>query len=483
METNFFSVTRSNSDKDNNFGNKDYPRIFADKSITPVFLNTTTVVRGYIMPDFDRSMSKNDVDFRTSVGSYRISNMEDPETGHPIFSAWVQRNIKAYLFYLHRYNFISPTMVGLHDPIVDLRKYIYGNKLEPYMWLVKNPGQKSDTPFVLPNTSMIAAMNAVCNPTYTGRDGKDTDVKPRVLVLKSAAYNNMESALNADNPSTVAPIDENWPGYKYGDITDPKHAVNFVSCKYLMDTGNGIQYAGLKFGTDTRSMGKIVDLGITTSEIPEEYLAERVDLEDPDTYHIPSYQDILDLIIDTGAVDSDLLEDACGDYGEIHDPSTKTYPSAGVESDNEVAPEPPTVSDEVPPPPPVAVEKEKEYWVAMNGKTVKQTESQVQQLVDDDACDIYVMAIGDNKWQTPEYYGFTKDEIPGLTPPPPVENSFVKPAPLNHQPDDPNAERRTKEEEEEITELRASIAVNGASVSINDLKRLGALQRKLPYVG
>ena len=93
------------------------------------------------------------------------------------------------------------------------------------------------------------------------------------------------------------------------------------------------------------------------------------------------------------------------------------------------------------------------------------------------------MAIGDSKWQSPEYYGFIKDEIPGLTPPPPVENSFVKPAPLNPQPDNPNAEHRTKEEEEEITKIRAAIAANGASVSVNDLKRLGALQRKLPYVG
>ena len=382
METNFFSVTRSNNDSDNNIGNKEYPRIFADKSITPVFLNTTTVVRGYIMPDFDRSMSKNDVDFKASVGSYRISNMEDPETGHPIFSAWVQRNIKAYLFYLRRYNFISPSMVGLHDPIIDLRKYIYGNKLEPYMWLVKNPGQKSEVPFILPNTSSIAAVNAVCNPTYTGKDGKDTDIKPRILVLKSAAYKQMESCLNADNPSTVAPIDANWPGYKYGDITDPTHAVNFVSCKYMMDTGNGIQYAGLRFGTDTRAMGKIVDLGIKTSSklikeylldwISEEYLMQRVDLEDPDTYHIPSYQDILDLIIDTGSVDKQLLIDACGDYGDVHDPSAKSYPAAKVEDSEEVASAP--VNDMVPPPPPAPVEKEKEYWVSMNGKTIKQTE-------------------------------------------------------------------------------------------------------------
>lgn len=502
---NYFSNDRDfENEKRNGSANKEYLRILKDKTITPVFLKANVAVNGYILPDFDRSLSVHDTAYRTSVGSYRKPE-KDKKTGHPRFSEWVLRGIPAYLFYQGRYNFISPEYVGQRDPIVDLRKYIYGNKISKYMWLVGGKDESNSAPkdqpskfnnIMLPSYSYIAIMNVVCNPTYTGRNKDDVDVKPRIMVLKSTAYNNLESALNSDRPGSIDPVDPEWADYKYGDVTRPEAAVNFTTCSYPMDK-NGY-YTGLKFGNESRSMGRITDLGITTTCIPENLLAERLDLMDIETYHIAEYQDILDVIINTGRVDKRLLIDACGDMGDIHEPENHTKPVQGFsaetsESDNSVESVTEDQSQPAPPMPPTPpaphAVKERDFWVAVNGKTSRKVESEIQDIVDNTDGDVFIMLVGEREWRKPEFYGIIKDEIPmppaPPTPPaPPVkDNHYAKPAPLS-TPIDPAAERRTKEEEEEMQRIRGIVeSGNSATLPVSDLKKLGALQRKLPYIG
>lgn len=287
--------------------------MFKIKDLYPMFLRMNSHVRGLILPAFDPDLSINDLSRQMSVGSYRTTAI-DPKTSYNELSAWMI-TVKGYSYYGNNCStFISPSMVGEIDPIIELRKEVYrrknrgDNSLE---WLVKAGPAKTDKTY-LPGTTGLTLMNVwSANTNEKAKDAQE--VKNRILVLKQTAVDKLINDLNDSHPAAIAvPRDPNWKEFLFGDITDPSNAVEWgvTSSK----TTNGGAAAVLTLGNKMATPQGMV-LNCVSKPIPQEALAGRYDLADlVNVLHIPTTEEVIELLVDEGAVPYEFICDVCGQF-------------------------------------------------------------------------------------------------------------------------------------------------------------------------
>lgn len=292
--------------------------MFKVKDLYPIFLKANSPVSGFILPGFDPSLDLSDAARPMSFGPYRDINMVDHKTNTPSFTDWVYF-VSGYTFYGNSLSsFISPSMIGQVDPIVELRKHVYRLKytdmqeFKKYEFLLQ-PGSKKDDKRALPKIGTLALMNVWCaNPNEKAKDAGV--VTNRVLVLKSTAFEQLSAALNEYQPSALKePRDHAWPMFLRGDVTNPAQALEWRIATHV--GSNGFQTNVLDFGSVTMIPGGQMVFNGRSAQLPAEALRGRYDLGDlQNVLYVPSTEEVVNLLVEDALIPYELICDVCGRY-------------------------------------------------------------------------------------------------------------------------------------------------------------------------
>jgi hypothetical protein len=129
----------------------------------------------------------------------------------------------------------------------------------------------------------------------------------RILMLNSAAFEELINDLDAYRPGNMSSIDPDWPDFMFGDITNPERAIKFTS----QAAKTNISFTKMCLGTYDRRTGlSYVTEDLTTRP---EILAGRYDLTDTDNLiHIPTYDEVVNQLVTEGTVPYSLIAEVCG---------------------------------------------------------------------------------------------------------------------------------------------------------------------------
>ena len=302
------------------------PRLsmFKIKGLYPTFPKVNNPVTGVILPAFDSNLSPADTAYSTGVSPYRDMTVRD-KSGRPAMTAWfvplgfkpegskfTKGGIYKY-FGKSKSTFISPTTIGMPDPIVDLAIWIRVQKKKyndtTWMHLVERKEYNSQDPTAteiqaLPSPQMAIMMNVISTGSNPHDDNKDK-LENRILVVTDTTFTNLLDDLNAYTPAGMTSIDPAFPRYKLGDITNPNAALKFTTEKM---SGN-ITWVHLNFGETKEDpmAGTIMFYGSQMQVTPEQ-LAGRYNLTDTDNViHIPTYDDIVMQLLVEGLVPREVM--------------------------------------------------------------------------------------------------------------------------------------------------------------------------------
>lgn len=284
---------------------------FLKRDIPTVRVSKDNIGRltGFILPARDSNMSTVDSAYPTSYEPYRLLGTLDKDTNEPKFSNWYY-TFEVYDFFGDNYHsIISPTNAGMPDPIADLRIYIHTQRKRyndtQYMYLVdkKYWGDAAaindfKQKVALPNSVKYTFMNVF---STSGEEG-DTSFANRVLMLRPGAQKELIATLNRQRTlRDGAAIDTTWSDYKIGDITNPKAAMQF-SVKLIPTENNpGIMFPVLDFSNTAE-----------LKAIPAEALVGRYELDDDTVLNIPTYDELVNILINETSVPYDLIKFVCG---------------------------------------------------------------------------------------------------------------------------------------------------------------------------
>lgn len=281
---------------------------YLQNNIPTVSLSSKTSPQGYILPAFNSNMSPRDTQYAVSHEAYRIPGTIDRDTNEPKFSAWYY-TLPCYDFFGKDFHsFVSPAAFGMGDPINDIRRYIYRRRKydsdAQFMHLVSkdywtNQDDKNDfkKKVALPNTQNLTFINVWSN---SGSD-KDTEFKNRVLILRPGAAKELFKTLNTERSMRDgAATDMLWPDYKIGDITNPEAAPMFSTKMIPTETNANIQFPVLSFGSTP-----------TYNKLTDDMLRGRYALDDDNVLYVPSYEEIVQILVDNEEVPYELIRQVC----------------------------------------------------------------------------------------------------------------------------------------------------------------------------
>lgn len=290
--------------------------MFEIEGVYPVMVNGKHTISGVILPAFDSSLSPADLARATSHEPYKYMHAIDEKTGLHKFSPWFQE-VHAHIWYgKNGSTFISPKTIQQPDPILDLRIHCYmtrkrngDDSLIKYVAIPEGHSFKDYT-VACPDATKCYLMNVVCPPSND--KAKDQSEKNRVLLLKSMAFQNLLSTLNATRPiqlSEANAIDPNWTWYMWGDVTNPAHAIKFKSGS--LKGPDGKTFNGISFGRMDYFNGGCRPV-YESRAITEQELAGRYDLSDiTSTLHIPTYDEIVAQLVHEELIPYDLIVEVC----------------------------------------------------------------------------------------------------------------------------------------------------------------------------
>lgn len=299
------------SDSGNNNANNSGSGLRFFKGDVPFIRLTKTNVgslTGFILPAFDSNMSTVDSAYATSSEPYRLAGTLDKETNEPKFSNWYY-TFEVYDFFGDNYHsIISPISAGMPDPIGDLRMYIYTQRKRyndtTYMHLVDKKYWGDITAIndfkqkvALPSAAKYTFMNVF---STSGEDG-DTTMANRVLMLRPGAQKELIATLN--RPRTMrdgAAVDPVWADYKIGDVTNPNAAIQFGVKLIPTENNASIMFPVLDFAKPNE-----------LKSIPAAALAGRYELDDDSVLNIPTYDEMVNILINETSVPYDLIKFVC----------------------------------------------------------------------------------------------------------------------------------------------------------------------------
>lgn len=418
-----------------------------------VYPKQNSVLRGRVMPAFNVMMNQADSLYKTSIMPYRDRNAPelDKQTQTPAFTPFFV-NIQSHRFFgAKERSFLSPRTLQIMegataeqtaDPLIDLYNGIKRTKDEDLikLYLKKADDKKNSRPKV-----PLPSKQAVMNFYHEGENGA---WETSLLVLSRGAMDHMKEQLAWPVPSGKTPHDPNWPEFLFGDITDPE---NGLLATVSLTKLENISAHCLHFSTKKYSLD-----GAVVKKIPASELANRYDILSLDVLVIPTYQQIVDIIVQETDIDLELVKRYCGhaanvgnrihgrptkDDQELEDedldesqddladdavPAQQSYPTPPA------PPAPPApVAPPAPPAPSVAPAAEEKFWVIHSGSPnrtpVQMTKSELQSIVNDGhSADVMTL---DQKsgWKKPADFGITPVAATPAPPAPPA--APVPPAP------------------------------------------------------
>lgn len=389
------------------------------KSNTPlIFVKVKTPIFGRILPAFDESFGCGDPMYKKSVAPYRIkaNNVGEEE----LSTNWIW-SLALHPFYGHKYSTflsIAPFAPEKSDPIDDCYWYCRNLlKTEPHrkaeidaltIPVLNLGGQKVFCPF--PRSQKYSLLN-VYSEGYNEDKFNDGEFKNRVLAIKYHTADDLCSKFNEIRPITEAtPLDNDWPLYRYGDFTHPEHGLKFKTVPIKIDSAKNT--TGLSFMVNSKAPF------YERFPVGEDVLEAREALGCLDTYSVPTYQEIVELMVEEFPEHYDIIAAACGkkccmppkpNAQSYNTTSNASYapPGAQVVPNTKVA-------NQTPPAPPADDDMDKHtmLWVVIDGKVVGKTLSEVRDMVNTQSYGVSsktkaAFAEGfDNKWSTLGNLGF-----------------------------------------------------------------------------
>lgn len=418
-----------------------------------VYPKQNSVLRGRVMPSFNITMNQADQMYKTSWMPYRDRNAPelDKHTQTPAFTPFFV-NIQSHRFFgFKERSFLSPrtlqimegaTAEQIADPLIDLYNGIKRTKDENLIknYLKKIDDKKNSRPKV-PLPSKQAVMNFY-------HEGENGTWETSLLVLSRGAMDHLKEQLAWPVPSGKTPHDPNWPEFLFGDITDPE--TGLLATVSLTKLEN-ISAHCLHFSTKKYSLD-----GAVVKKIPASELANRYDILSLDVLVIPTYQQIVDIIVQETDIDLELVKRYCGhaanvgnrsygrptkydqdldeesldeDQDDLSYESVQT-PQSSLSSHAPVAPPAPPAppvppAPPAPPAPPVAPVAEEKFWVIPSGSQnrtpVQMTKSELQAMVNNGDQNADVMTLDQKSgWKKPADFGIATVAVPPTPPVPPA---------------------------------------------------------------
>lgn len=410
---------------------------------------------GRILPAFNYHMSQADSEFQTSWMPYRNADNIDPETNQPVLSAFFAV-VAAYSWFGNKQvSFLSPSTLRfthsvsrgpeLIDPVQDIRNFAKKHDDPAIRALTERPENKKDAKIVIPYPQRRYVFN------FYGTAGTDRNVRNYLIDVSQKAFEDLAGKLSEWRPSHEQILDQNWPNYLYGDITDPSNGV-------MVDTtsipSNPQPFNGFVFTTGSHKSLK----GVRQQPVPQEALTGRYHLYgDSSAFKIMGAQEIVEFLVEDGAIPYHLIEEVCSNYAHVpaRPSRAKVFPGSSEEEDiNSFTPPVPNPfsnqgiaakaqamaashkSDDTPPweappvmkvPAPVpvpqpATTQEEKYWVSMNGNVDDDvySRSEVQNLINKNPGQTFMLCEqNSNTWQSPVEARFTVAAVNKPKPPPP----------------------------------------------------------------
>lgn len=316
---------RATTQDTSNFEDRKRIDMFKVQGLYPMFPRKDSPVRGFILPSFDKSLDPKDTTFPVSVAPYRDRNEIDPGTNMPEFTSWISF-VNGYAYYgKNMSTFVSPSMLGRVDPIKLLRDAIFkmGDRGDYRYQYLKEKKSKDDV-VALPARAHLALLNVWSTNTNT-RAKDANEWKNRVLCLRVTAYEHLLKQLSAMRPATMPEaVDPNWAAFLLGDVTNPSRAMEFHFGEAIAESTKNpaavVEFGQLQtdFNTGT-SYYKCNHQALT-----DKILAGRYDFDDPDILHVPTTEEVLELLVEEELVPYDLIVEVCSNVADIP-PRKGTY--------------------------------------------------------------------------------------------------------------------------------------------------------------
>lgn len=317
--SNGYNNVRNGNYSSNNSNSVKRIPMFRVQGLQAEFPNTKTSIKGVILPAFDPSLDEEDQYRPMSVGSYRDTTQAPDSDGNFPLSAW-SVTFEAYTFYGNSMqHFISPRAANLPDPLCDLRNHLWqrhndGDDSLQHLTIMPQNADWRTFKLAIPKPQSLTLLNI----WGTGSNPKATDAgveKNRILALKTAPWEKLVAELNTERPASVKTArDPEYDGYLLGDITNPERAVSFVTAAHEFTTSKNTKFTAvcMEFGSlvPNPAGGKMYRCKET--RIPAEALTGRYDLDNTDAFlHIPTYEEITQMLIDDGLIPHDLIREVC----------------------------------------------------------------------------------------------------------------------------------------------------------------------------
>lgn len=389
---------------------------------------------GRILPAFNYELSTADANFASSWIPYRNVNNIDEQTNQPVLNAFFAV-VAAYSWFGNKQvSFLSPSTLRfthsisrgpeLIDPVQDIRNFARKHEDPAIRALTERPANVKDAKIIIPYAQRRYVFN------FYGTAGSDRTQRNYLVDVSQKAFEDLAGKLSEWRPSHEQPLDNNWPNYLYGDITDPNNGV-------MVDTvaipSNPQPFNGFIFTSGSHKSTK----GVRQCPVPTEALTGRYQLYgDASVFKIMQAQEIVEFLVEDGAIPYHLIQEVCGNYCNVPPPPKNQKVFVGNDSleENFDSYVPPVVnpfnntfkpSNNAPPAPPkVDSVKEKKYWLSCDGRLIADkllTKEEVQKYVmDNPVSNFMVNKEGSSEWNNAIDEGFSVPPKPSAPPTPPA---------------------------------------------------------------
>lgn len=317
---------RATTQDTSNFEDRKRIDMFKVQGLYPMFPRKDSPVRGFILPSFDKSLDPKDTTFPVSVAPYRDRTTIDPGTNMPEFTSWISF-VNGYAYYgKNMSTFVSPSMQeGRVDPIKLLRDAV--KKMEnrgDYRYQYLKDKRSKDDVVALPSRAHLALLNVWSANTNT-RAKDANEWKNRVLCLRVTAYEHLLKQLSAMRPATMPePVDPDWAAFLLGDVTNPSRAMEFhfgeTIAEFSKNPAAVVEFGQLQTDFNTGTSYYKCNRQALTDKI----LAGRYDFDDTDILHVPTTEEVLELLVEEELVPYDLIVEVCSNVADIP-PRKGTY--------------------------------------------------------------------------------------------------------------------------------------------------------------
>jgi hypothetical protein len=317
---------RATTQESSKFEDRKRIDMFKVQGLYPMFPRKDSNVRGFILPSFDKSLDPKDTTFPMSVSPYRDRTAIDPGTNMPEFTSWISF-VNGYAYYgKNMSTFVSPAMQeGRIDPIKMLRDAVFkmGDRGDYRYQYLKEKKSKDDI-IALPARAHLALLNVWSTNTNT-RAKDANEWKNRVLCLRVTAYDHLLKQLSAMRPATMPEaVDPDWAAFLLGDVTNPARAMEFHFGEAIAESTKNpaavVEFGQLQTDFNTGTSHYQCNRQALTDKI----LAGRYDFDDTNILHVPTTEEVLELLVEEELVPYELIVEVCSNFADIP-PRKGTY--------------------------------------------------------------------------------------------------------------------------------------------------------------